>query len=137
MTGQVKSVKLLSQTNFQVHEVQKQFRDLAYLFLPSEKILSGFTFTACTATQNTCSIIYIFVKYIKSTKDSKEIWARLNYFLLESGNSRVHISGSPELKSESDERLYTRYPIFARRAWPAECVARAKVSCIQDERAIW
>ena len=27
--------------------------------------------------------------------------------------------------------LYTRYPIVARRAWPAGCVARAKVSCIQ------
>ena len=31
-----------------------------------------------------------------------------------------------------DALLYTRYPIVARRAWPAECVARAKVSCIQD-----
>ena len=27
--------------------------------------------------------------------------------------------------------LYTRYHIVARRAWPVECVARAKVSCIQ------
>ena len=27
--------------------------------------------------------------------------------------------------------LYTRYPIVARRAWPTECVARAKLSCIQ------
>ena len=28
--------------------------------------------------------------------------------------------------------LYTRYPIVTRRAWLAECVARSKVSCIQE-----